>query len=211
MIADPEQFNQAKKQYRSVWISDVHLGTRHAQVGALLAFLRQVECRYLYLVGDIFDGWQLKSKWHWHDEYNVLIQKLLRKSRKETQIIYITGNHDEFLERFLNINFGSVVLAREVIHTGADGKRYLVLHGHQFDGLTQFNRVLEKLGTHVYDWILDFNLHFNRVRRRLGFGYWSLAAYLKYKAKSAVKYVTEYEDTMYHLIMLDSIGGGGGS
>jgi UDP-2,3-diacylglucosamine pyrophosphatase LpxH len=89
----------------------------------------------------------LRSKWHWEDSYNVLIQKLLRKSRKETQIIYITGNHDEFLEQFVNMNFGSVVLAREVIHTAADGKRYLVLHGHQFDGMMHFNRLLDRVGT----------------------------------------------------------------
>jgi len=108
-------------------------------VDDLLDFLRVTECRYLYLVGDFIDGWQLKSKWHWEDSYNVLIQKLLRKSRKETQIIYITGNHDEFIDQFLNVNFGSVMFAREVIHSAADGKRYLVLHGHQFDGIMHFN------------------------------------------------------------------------
>ena len=102
MIANSESFAASKTRFRSVWISDVHLGTKHAQVDALLNFLRECDCRYLYLVGDFIDGWQLKSKWHWQDSYNVLIQKLLRKSRKETQIIYITGNHDEFLEQFLN-------------------------------------------------------------------------------------------------------------
>ncbi|EEF57638.1 metallophosphoesterase [Pedosphaera parvula Ellin514] len=207
MISTPEQISCEKKTYRSVWISDVHIGTRHAQVDALLDFLKQIECQYLYLVGDIIDGWQLKSKWHWRDDYNVFIQKLLRKSRKDTQIIYITGNHDEFLEKFININFGGISLAREVIHTAADGKRYLVLHGHQFDGLTQFNRVLEKVGTKLYDWILDFNLHFNRLRRRLGFGYWSLAGYLKYKAKSAVKYITEYEEAMIHMAHKHNVQG----
>lgn len=199
MIATSETFTANKRSFRSVWISDVHLGTKHAQVEALLDFLRETDCRYLYLVGDFIDGWQLKNKWHWEDSYNVLIQKLLRKSRKETRVIYITGNHDEFIEHFLGVGFGSVMLAREVIHTAADGKRYLVLHGHQFDGLTQFNRLLEKLGTHLYDWILDFNLHFNRVRRMFGFGYWSLAAYLKFKAKSAVKYITDFEQTIVQL------------
>jgi len=207
MIANSESFAASKQRFRSIWISDIHLGTRHAQVDALLGFLRDCDCRYLYLVGDFIDGWQLKSKWHWQDSYNVLIQKLLRKSRKETQIIYITGNHDEFIEQFLGVSFGSVMLAREVIHTAADGKRYLVLHGHQFDGLTKFNRLLEKVGTRLYDWILDFNLHFNRVRRSLGFGYWSLAAYLKFKAKSAVKYVTEYEETMLHMARKHGVQG----
>jgi len=207
MVAIPELIAPEKQSFRSVWISDIHLGTKHAQVDALLDFLRDVDCKYLYLVGDFFDGWQLQSKWHWQDNYNVLIQKLLRKSRKETQIIYITGNHDEFLEQFVGMKFGSVTIAREVIHTTAAGKRFLVLHGHQFDGLTKFNRLLEKIGTRLYDWILDFNLYFNRVRRRLGFGYWSVSAYLKSKAKSAVKYVTEYEETIVQMARKQSVSG----
>jgi UDP-2,3-diacylglucosamine pyrophosphatase LpxH len=181
---------------RSVWISDIHLGTKHARTEELLEFLRVVDCKYLYLVGDFIDGWELKFRWFWRDDYNVLIQKLLRKSRKQTKVIYITGNHDEFIDQFAGMRFGSVVMAHQVIHTAADGKKYLVIHGHQADGLTHFNHLLEKLGSHLYNWILDVNLHFNRLRRALGFGYWSLAAYLKSKAKSAVKFVTEYETTL---------------
>lgn len=196
-----------KASYRSIWISDVHLGTKHAQVDLLLDFLRDSDCRYLYLVGDFIDGWQLGVKWHWNDQYNVLIQKLLRKSRKHTRVIYITGNHDEFLEAFLGVGFGSVTLAREVIHTAADGRRYLVVHGHQFDGLTHFNRLLEKLGSRFYNWILDVNLYFNRIRRSLGFGYWSVAAFLKYKAKSAVKYTTDYEETLTQMARKQKVDG----
>ena len=181
---------------RSVWISDIHLGTKHARVAELLDFLRVVDCKYLYIVGDFIDGWELKFRWFWRDDYNLLIQKLLRKSRRQTRIIYITGNHDEFIEQFVGMGFGNVTMARQAIHTAADGKKYLVIHGHQADGLTHFNHLLEKLGSHLYNWILDFNLYLNRLRRALGFGHWSLAAYLKSKAKSAVKYVTEYEDTL---------------
>ena len=181
---------------RSVWISDIHLGTKHARVAELLGFLRGVDCKYLYIVGDFIDGWELKFRWFWRDDYNVLIQKLLRKSRRQTQIIYISGNHDEFVEQFMGMGFGNVTMARQAIHTAADGKKYLVIHGHQADGLTHFNHLLEKLGSHLYNWILDFNLYLNRLRRVFGFGHWSLAAYLKSKAKSAVKYVTEYEDTL---------------
>jgi len=181
---------------RSVWISDVHLGTKHARVEELLEFLRVVDCKYLYIVGDLIDGWELKFRWFWRDDYNVLIQKLLRKSRKQTKVIYITGNHDEFIDQFAGMRFGSVIMAHQVIHTAADGKKYLVIHGHQADGLTHFNHLLEKLGSHLYNWILDLNLYFNRLRRACGFGYWSLAAYLKSKAKSAVKFVTDYEDTL---------------
>ena len=207
MIANYETFAPAEMRFRSVWISDIHLGTKHVQVNALLDFLRACDCRYLYVVGDFIDGWQLRYKWHWQDNYNVLVQKLLRKSRKETQVIYLTGNHDEFLDQFIGVNFGSVVLARQVIHTAADGKRYLVLHGHQFDGVMHFNRLLDRVGTRLYDWILDFNLYFNRLRRSLGFGYWSIAAYLKYKAKAAVKYVTDFEDAIIQMAHKQNVDG----
>ena len=138
----------------------------------------------------------MKFRWFWREDYNTLIQKLLRKSRKHTKVIYISGNHDEFIEQLVGMRFGTVTMAREVMHTAADGKKYLVIHGHQADGLTHFNHLLEKLGSHLYNWILDFNLYFNRARRAMGFGYWSLAAFLKFKAKSAVKFVTEYESTL---------------
>jgi UDP-2,3-diacylglucosamine pyrophosphatase LpxH len=182
--------------YRTIWLSDLHLGTKYSRPDLLLEFLKNNDSDYLYLVGDIIDGWQLRSKWYWRDEYNVLIQKLLRKSRKQTRVVYVTGNHDEFLEDFIGLQFGSVTVAREVIHVGADGKRYLVLHGHQADGLTSIGPLLERVGSHLYDWILEFNLHFNRLRRSLGFGYWSVAAYLKGKAKAAVAYMGDYERTI---------------
>jgi UDP-2,3-diacylglucosamine pyrophosphatase LpxH len=183
-------------QYRSIWISDVHLGTRHSQVGKLLDFLRETECEHLYLVGDFVDGWQLRRKWFWDEDYNVLIQKLLRKNRKQTQVTCITGNHDEFLEKFLGLDFGAVKLVERTIHQAADGKRYLVLHGHQFDGLTHFNRLLDRVGSALYDRILDLNIWVNRARRLFGFGYWSFASYIKLKAKSAMKYVNDYETAL---------------
>lgn len=183
-------------QYRTIWISDVHLGTRHAQVGKLLDFLRETECQHLYLVGDFIDGWQLRRKWHWSEDYNTLVQKLLRKNRKQTRVTCIIGNHDEFLEHFLGLNFGAVRLAERVIHVGADGKRYLVLHGHQFDGLTHLNRLLDRVGSALYEQILDLNIWVNRIRRLMGFGYWSFASYLKLKAKSAMKYVNDYETAL---------------
>jgi UDP-2,3-diacylglucosamine pyrophosphatase LpxH len=193
--------------YRSIWISDIHLGSKHARVGALLDFLRHHDSQHLYIVGDFIDGWELSRRWYWRDEYNVLIQKLLRKSRKDTRVTFIVGNHDEFLQHFLGLRFGSVRLVERCLHTGADGRKYLVLHGHQFDGLVTFNRLLERVGSRLYDWILDFNLLLNRIRRRLGFGYWSVAAYLKFKAKSAVKYVTQYEEAMVGLARTQRVQG----
>jgi UDP-2,3-diacylglucosamine pyrophosphatase LpxH len=193
--------------YRAIWISDVHLGTKHAQVGKLLEFLRDTECAHLYIVGDFIDGWQLRRKWFWDDDYNTLIQKLLRKNRKHTRVTFITGNHDEFLEKFFGIPFGTVKLVERAVHTGADGKKYLVIHGHQFDGLVHFNRLLERVGTVLYDKILDLNVWINRIRRSFGFGYWSFASYIKLRAKSAVKYVTDYEDTMLQFARKSDMAG----
>lgn len=193
--------------YRAIWISDVHLGTKHSRVGPLLDFLRDVECQDLYIVGDFIDGWQLRRKWFWSDEYNVLIQKLLRKNRKHTRVTLITGNHDEFLEHFLGMNFGAVRLMERTIHEAADGKKYLVLHGHQFDGLTHFNRLLDRVGSAIYDKILDLNVWINRVRRLLGFGYWSFASYIKMKAKASMKYVNDYEDSLIQFARKSGVDG----
>ena len=128
-----------------------------------------------------------------------MIQKILRMNRKQTQVTYVFGNHDEFMQQFLGLNLGGVRLVERAIHEGLDGRRYLVLHGHQLDGLVLFNRLLERVGARLYDWILEFNLLFNRLRRRMGFGYWSVAAYLKFQAKGAVRYVTQYEEAMVRL------------
>lgn len=185
--------------YRAIWISDVHLGSKHSQVEALLRFLRENESDYIYIVGDLIDGWELKRNWRWLNAYNTIIQKLLRKDRKHTRVTLLYGNHDEFLENFAGMRFGRVRLVERAIHVGVDGKRYLVLHGHQFDGLTRFNRMLEKIGSRLYDVVLNLNLYANRIGRRLGFGYWSLSAYLKMKAKSAVQYIGEYENAMMQM------------
>jgi len=196
-----------RRAWRAIWISDVHLGSRHAQVGALLSLLRQTDCEVLYLVGDLVDGWELRRRWYWNREHNTLVQKLLRKQRKRTRVIYLTGNHDEFLEPYLGLRFGGIQLAREVIHEAADGRRFLVVHGHQFDGLTHFNRQLERLGSELYTWILDLNLWLNRLRRRIGLGYWSVSAYLKARTKQAVGYITRYETAMARLAEARGVDG----
>lgn len=185
--------------YRTIWISDVHLGSRHAQTELLLDFLRENECRHLYLVGDIVDGWELRRRWLWDPASNTVVQKLLRKQRNDTRVTYIHGNHDEFLQQFAGLSVGGVRIAEYAIHVGPDRKRYLVIHGHQLDGLVQFNRLLERVGSRLYDVILELNTHFNRLRRRLGFGYWSVSAYLKHNTKSAVRYITQFEDAMVQL------------
>ena len=193
--------------YRSIWISDVHLGSRHAQTELLLDFLRHHHCRQLYLVGDIVDGWELRRRWLWDAASNTVIQKILRIHRKETRVTYICGNHDEFLQQFIGLSVGGVRVVNHAIHIGADRRRYLVIHGHQLDGLVHFNRLLERVGSRLYDLILTLNTHFNRLRRRLGFGYWSVSSYLKHNTKSAVRYITRFEDGMVQLAQKHRVQG----
>lgn len=197
-----------RRHWRSIWISDLHLGSRHSQVDALLEFLKRHDADHLYLVGDFIDGWELRRGWTWGDSANTLIQKVLKKNRKGTRVTYVTGNHDEFLEPFLGLAFGRRLhLVDRAIHVAADGRRYLVIHGHQFDGLTHFNRLLERLGSHAYHHVLNLNRWLNLFRRRLGMNYWSFSAYLKGKAKSAVRYVTEYERAMLQLARTEGVDG----
>ncbi|TCS62113.1 UDP-2,3-diacylglucosamine diphosphatase [Varunaivibrio sulfuroxidans] len=184
------------KKYRTIWISDIHLGTRGCQAEMLLDFLKHTESDVLYLVGDIIDGWRMKRSWYWCQSHNDVVQKLLRKARKGTRIIYVPGNHDENFRDFTNHNFGSVSVVNEAIHVAADGKRYLVLHGDQFDGVVKFAKWLAYLGDSAYTAALAVNHWFNVARRRLGFPYWSLSAFLKKKVKNAVEYVSRYEDAV---------------
>lgn len=180
-------------RYRAIWISDIHLGTRGCNAELLLDFLRRTESDYLYLVGDIIDVWRMRRAWYWHQSHNDVIQKILRKARKGTRVIYVPGNHDESFRDFAGHRFGRVAILPETIHTGADGRRYLVLHGDKFDGVVKYARWLAVVGDRAYTAALALNLWFNRARRRLGFPYWSLSAYLKHKVKNAVEYISSYE------------------
>ena len=182
--------------YRTVFISDVHLGTRGCQAELLLDFIRTVECDTLFLVGDIIDGWKLKGGWFWPQAHNDVVQKLLRMARKGVSVIYIPGNHDDFARDYCGIHFGGVVVARDWIHEAADGRRYLVTHGDEFDGVIAHARWLAFLGDWSYRALLVLNTHWNLVRRRMGFGYWSLSAYLKGKVKNALQFIENYEQAV---------------
>ncbi|NBD21929.1 UDP-2,3-diacylglucosamine diphosphatase [Aquabacterium fontiphilum] len=181
---------------RTVWISDVHLGTPGCQADALLAFLRQVECETLYLVGDIVDGWQLRRNWYWPQAHNDVVQKLLRKARKGTRVIFIPGNHDEFARAFVGHAFGGIEVAEEWLHTTADGRRLWVTHGDLYDGVIQCARWLALLGDQLYEFTLKLNRHLNTTRARMGLPYWSLSRYLKLKVKRAVSYVADFEQAL---------------
>ena len=186
--AEPEP-----RHCRAIFISDVHLGTRGCQADLLLDFLKHHESDYLYLVGDIVDGWRLKRSWFWAQTHNDVIQKILRKARKGTKVIYVPGNHDEAARDYCSLNFGGVQVMREAIHEGANGKRYLILHGDEFDGIVRYAKWLALLGDWAYNMALRLNHWFNVSRRALGLPYWSLSAWLKHKVKNAVEYIGNYE------------------
>ncbi len=178
---------------RTVWISDLHLGTPGCRAEALLAFLRAVECDTLYLVGDIIDGWQLRRQWYWPQAHNDVVQKLLRKARKGTRVVFVPGNHDEFARKYLGHSFGGVEVVEDCLHTLLDGRTLWVTHGDLFDGVIQCAKWLAYVGDWAYELTLRVNRHFNSLRTRLGLPYWSLSKYLKLKVKRAVSYVGDFE------------------
>jgi UDP-2,3-diacylglucosamine pyrophosphatase LpxH len=183
-------------RYRAIWISDVHLGTRGCKADFLLDFLRHTESEYLYLVGDIVDGWRLRKSWYWPQTHNDVVQKLLRRARKGTKVVYIPGNHDEALREFLDLRFGGVLIAAEALHVTADGRRLLVIHGHEFDTIVRYAKWVAHAGDRAYVALLVVNTWMNYVRRKLGFTYWSLSAYLKHKVKDAVEYIGNFEKAL---------------
>ena len=185
-----------KRHYRSVWISDLHLGTPGCQAKALLDFLKHVECETLFLVGDIVDGWQLRRSWYWPQAHNDVVQKLLRKARKGTRVIFIPGNHDEFARRYVGHNFGGIDVAEEWVHETADGRKLWVMHGDYFDGVIQCAKWLAHVGDSLYEFTLKLNRHLNSLRARMGLPYWSLSKYLKLKVKRAVNFIGDFENAV---------------
>ncbi|MCH8684987.1 UDP-2,3-diacylglucosamine diphosphatase [Pedomonas mirosovicensis] len=183
---------------RTVWISDIHLGTPGCNAALLLDFLKVIECDTLYLVGDIIDGWRLRRGWYWPPQHNDVVRRILKMAKKGTRVIYIPGNHDEMLRDYTGLNFGGVEIVAQAVHETADGRRLLVLHGDEFDGVVLYARWLAFLGDSAYNLLLRLNIAVNAVRRRFGLPYWSLSAYLKRKVKNAVEYVCRFEEAVAH-------------
>lgn len=187
------------QKYRSIFISDIHLGTRSCKAGPLVDFLKNNSCETLYLVGDIIDGWKVqKNSWKWNKKQTNVIRKILKLSTTGTKVVYIPGNHDEFLRPVLSHNLAlhGLSLHNHYTHEGVDGKRYLVVHGDMFDGITRLSPWLSFLGDTVYDVVLGLNNWFNAVRHRFGFHYWSLSKYLKHRVKKAVDFVFQFEKNL---------------
>jgi UDP-2,3-diacylglucosamine pyrophosphatase LpxH len=184
----------AARSFRTIFISDIHLGSKTAKAEFLIDFLRLHDAETIYLVGDIVDGWRLRRSWHWPQSHNDVVQKLLRKARKGARVVYIAGNHDEFLRSFQGEHFGGVVVADRDIHQAADGRRYLVIHGDQFDGIVHNVRWLAYLGDRAYDFALIVNRVVAFFRHRLGLSYWSFSSWAKVKVKHAVNFISAFQD-----------------
>ena len=187
-----------RTRYRTIWLSDTHLGTRGCQAQALLDFLDSHECDYLYLVGDIIDFWRLKRAPHWTQLHSDVIRTVLTKARAGTVVTLVPGNHDEYLRRFCDLQLGNIMVTEEAIHRTVDGRLLLVLHGDRFDGITRCHRWLALSGDVGYDALLVLNRWFNRGRRLLRLPYWSLSAYVKGKVKRAVNFITAFETALAH-------------
>jgi UDP-2,3-diacylglucosamine pyrophosphatase LpxH len=182
---------------RTAFISDIHLGTKGCQAELLLEFIRELDCETLYLVGDIVDGWKMAAGgWVWPQAHNDVVQKVLRMSRKGVRVIYVPGNHDDRLRDFCGAHFGGVEVARDAIHLAADGRRYLVTHGDEFDGVVQHAKWLAFVGDRAYRALLAANTHLNRLRRAMGLGYWSLSAFLKVRVKNALQFIEDFEGAL---------------
>ncbi len=183
-------------RYRTIWISDLHLGWRPCQAGALLDFLKHHDADHWYLVGDILDGWALKKSWNWPQSHNDVIQKILRKVRKGARVVCVPGNHDDFLKEFARLSFGGILILPDTFHETADGRRLWILHGDRFDSIVHYAPWLTVLGNNGYDWMIYVGNLLNRIRRRLGFAEWSLSAYVKQRVKNIIRFITDYEQAM---------------
>ena len=187
------------KKYRTITVSDVHLGTKNCKAELLVDFLSENTCETLYLVGDIIDAWKIKeNKWRWKQSHTNVVRRVLSHAKHGTKVVYVLGNHDEFLRPYLHygLGFGLLEITNQCEHIGADGKRYLITHGDLFDGITRLAPWLSILGDKAYDFVLALNSRFNWLRHRLGFGYWSLSLYLKQRVKRAIDFMFQFEKNL---------------
>jgi UDP-2,3-diacylglucosamine pyrophosphatase LpxH len=196
-----------RTRYRTIFISDVHLGTAGCNAALLLDFLKQHECETLYLVGDIVDGWQLRKGWYWPQAHNDVVRAVLKMAKHGTRVIYVPGNHDEHFRDYVGLEFGGIELVPEDVHTTADGRRLLVIHGDQFDNVVLYHKWLAFLGDWAYTLLLKSNGTVNWARRRLGLPYWSLAAHMKKRVKNAVQFISRFEEIVAHAAATAEVDG----
>jgi len=200
-------YSAKKIKVNSVFISDVHLGFPGCSANFLLDFLRKVECEKIYLVGDIIDLLYMRKRLYWPQQHNDVIRTLLGMAKHGTEVIYVPGNHDELMRGYTDTSFGNIIIKDELIHTTADGKRLLVLHGDQFDSIVKNSRLMSILGSNLYDYLLRANRIVNFVRHHLKLPYWSLAAAIKHKVKGAVNYISNFETAVSQIAKQKNVDG----
>jgi len=190
----PEPEGGMRRKFRSIWISDVHLGTKGCNADLLIDFLDNTDSETMYLVGDIIDGWRLKKKFYWPAAHNDIVWRLLKRAKRGTRIVYIPGNHDEMFRQFTGLNFGGIEIRRAAFHNTADGRRLMVLHGDEFDAVMLSHRWLAFVGDWAYVTVMKFNVLVNAIRKAMGKPYWSLSKAAKHKVKNAVEFIGKYEE-----------------
>ena len=196
-------------QVRSIFLSDIHLGTRACQADQLLSFLRHHDAQHIYLLGDIVDFWALSRGIYWPEPHNTFLQKMLKRARHKVHVVFVPGNHDEALREYVGTEFGDIHVMREAVHVAADGKRYLLMHGDEFDQITRYHRWLARLGDMSYNMLVQLNVLLSWVRRKIRKpGYWSLAGFAKHKVKGALEFIYGFEDSVArhaHQLKLDGV------
>lgn len=192
-MATKAAFTEVKKYYRTAWISDVHLGFKGCQADYLLEFLEHTQCETLYLVGDIIDMWSMKKGMYWPQSHNAVLLSILKKAQSGTRVVYVPGNHDEMVRDYADFSMGNIEIRKHAIHETADGRKLLMMHGDEFDGVVRCSKAISLMGSKLYEWLLWSNRWINYARRKLGKPYWSLAGYLKHRVKNAVNYISNFE------------------
>ncbi|MBX7541491.1 UDP-2,3-diacylglucosamine diphosphatase [Qipengyuania sphaerica] len=192
----PERTHGERQEYRTIWISDVHLGTKGCNAELLIDFLDHTDSETMYLVGDIIDGWRLKKKFYWPPEHNDIVWRILKRARRGTRIVYIPGNHDEMIRPFSGMNFGGVEILRAAFHETADGRKLMVLHGDEFDTIMLAHRWLAFVGDALYHMMMKLNGWVAAIRKLLGLPYWSISKAAKHKVKNAVEFISKYEEVV---------------
>ncbi len=190
----PETPLNGRRKYRTIWISDVHLGTKGCNAEMLIDFLDSVDSETMYLVGDIIDGWRLKKKFYWPPTHNDIVWRILKRAKRGTRIVYIPGNHDEMFRQFTGLSFGGVEIRRAAFHTTADGRRLMVMHGDEFDAIMLAHRWLAFVGDAAYTMMMGINRWVNAIRQHFGLPYWSLSKMAKHKVKNAVEFISRFEE-----------------
>jgi UDP-2,3-diacylglucosamine pyrophosphatase LpxH len=203
----PEARVKHRRRFRTIWISDIHLGTRGCNAEMLIDFLDHTDSDTLYLVGDIIDGWRLKKRFYWPASHNDVVWRMMKRAKRGTRVVYIPGNHDEMFRQFTGLNFGGVEIKRKAIHETADGRKLLVLHGDEFDTIMLAHRWLAVIGDAAYLTLMKLNVVVNLVRRRFGLPYWSLSKVAKHKVKNAVEFIGRFEEVVAHEASMRGVDG----